>query len=116
EREFPEKPFTGACRERRVENLRVFSVGPVKADVDTAAPIPLLLAVIVEGELAGPAVIRLPGGVGALKDQIGAAIIADDEDEVALKLFTFSGEFAEIDPARPVRRNHQLCARFPLTF
>src|SRR5438046_9924135 len=51
EREFPEKPFAGASGKGRVENLTILSVGPVEADLHVRPPIPLVLAVIVQGEL-----------------------------------------------------------------
>ena len=96
--------------------MAILAVGPIEADIDTPAPVPLLLAIVVKRELAGPAVVSLPGRIGALKDEVGSALIAHDKDDVALKFFAFGGELAEIHTARPVGRNHQCCAWFPLAF
>jgi hypothetical protein len=48
-----------------------------------------------------------------LKDKISAAIVADDEDDVALPPLLFRGEFAEINAAQPITRNLEARARFP---
>src|SRR5205807_9118720 len=105
EREFPEKPFAGTGGKRRVENLTILSVGTVEADLNVRPPVPLVLAVVVERELARPAIVRLPRRVRTLENEIGRAIVADDEDEVALQSIALGGEFAEVNAARPVLRN-----------
>src|SRR5205085_11715312 len=97
EGKFPEKPLAGAGRERRVQNLAVFAIGSVKANGDIRSPVPLILAVIIESELAGPTIVGLPGGVRTLKEEVGRAIIADDKDKVALPPFALGSQFAEID-------------------
>ena len=113
EREFPEKPFAGTGGKRRVENLTILSVGPVEADLHVRPPIPLVLAVIVQGELAWPAIVRLPGRVRTLEDEISRAIVADDEDDVALQTVPLGGEFAKINSAQPILRNLDPGTRFP---
>src|SRR6185436_6736125 len=85
---FPEKPFAGANRKRRVvENLTIFSVGPIETDLHVWAPIPMVLAIVVERELVRPAIVSLPRRVRALEKKIRAAIIAHDENHVALQPF-----------------------------
>src|SRR5687767_12836758 len=58
--EFPEKKFARAGGERGVEDLAIFAVGPIETDVNAGTPVPCVLAVVVEGELAGPAIVGLP--------------------------------------------------------
>ena len=113
EGEFPQEKFAGAGGEGGVEDLAVFSVGAVVGDLDVRPPIPVGPAVVVEGELRGPAVVGLPRVVAALVDEVGAAIIAHDEDDVALQAFERGGEFADIDAAHPVGGDFDFRARLP---
>ena len=85
---FPKEKFAGALGEWRVEDLAVLAVGTIEADVNIAAPIPFAFAIVVEGELGGPAVVGVPGGVAALESEVGSAIVADDEDDVVLPAWT----------------------------
>src|ERR1043165_8668619 len=86
ERKFPKEPFTRAGRKRRIEDLAILPVGAVVADVDATTPVPLLVAVVVKRELARPAIVGLPGVVRTLEQKISLALIAHDEDQVALQL------------------------------
>jgi hypothetical protein len=110
---FPEEEFAGTLRERGIEDLAVFSVRTVETDEDVTAPIPFAFAVIVEGELRRPAIVSAPGGVTALEGEISGAIVADDEDDVGLKLLSVGGEFAEVDAAGPIARDLEFDAGFP---
>ena len=114
EGEFPQEPFTRTGAQRRVEDLAILAVRTIEADLHVAAPPPLMLAVVIKGELAGPAVVGLPGVIRTLKNEVGAAVIAHNEDDVALQTFAFRRELAKIDAAGPVRRNLQRGARLPL--
>ena len=111
----PEKPFTRTRRERGVENLAIFSVRPVEADIHTRSPIPLVFPVVIESKLIRPTIVRLPGCVGTLKNEIRAPVVAHDENHVALELLAFGGEFAKVNAAHPVARDFESGARFPLT-
>src|SRR5439155_6502578 len=82
EREFPEEPFAGTGGERGIHDLAVLPIRTVEADLNVRPPIPLSLAVVVERELARPAIVSLPGRVRALEDEISRAIVPDDEDDV----------------------------------
>src|SRR5207244_3691308 len=106
----PEKPFAGTCGERCVDDLAIFSVRTVEADVHVGAAIPLVLAVVVEGELIWPAIVSLPGRVRALENEVSSAVIANDEDYIALQSLAFRGEFAEIDAAGPIVWNRDVSA------
>src|SRR5262249_22313072 len=85
------------------------------ADLDSTAPVPLLLAVVIKRELVGPAVVRLPGGVGTLEDKISRTIIADDEDHIALEPVAQGRQFSQINAADPIARNCDRCAGLPCT-
>ena len=111
QRELPEKELAGAGRERRVEDLAVLAVGPIEAHRDVVTPVPDVLAVVVQRELVRPAVVGLPGRVGALEQEVGAAVVAHDEDHVALPAFPFGGELADIDAAQPGCGNFQRLRR-----
>ena len=113
--ELPQKPFARSGAQGCVQDLTILAVRTIEADLHVTAPPPFMSAVVIKGELVGPAVVGLPGVVRALKDQVGAAVIAHDEDDVALHPFAFGRELAEIDAAGPVRRNFQRGARLPLT-
>ena len=68
-----------------------------------------------------PAVVRLPGVVAALEEDVGGAVVADDEDDVALPvrcstLSGIRGEPAEIDAAGPVGGNLQFRRGLPAAF
>src|SRR2546430_7175686 len=54
-------------------------------------------------------------GVQTCALPICRAIVADDEDDVALQSIALGGEFAEVNAARPVLRNFDPGTRFPLT-
>ena len=99
ERELPEEPFTRTGGKRRVEDLAVFAVGTIETDLNVRPPVPLVLAIVIEGELARPTVIGLPGRVGTLKDEISRAIVAHNEDHIALNPLAERCEFAEINAA-----------------
>ena len=116
EREFPEQELARADRKRRVQNLAILAVGPVEARLDVRAPVPHLLAVVVERILAGPAVVSVPGGVGDLEEKVGLAIVADDEDDVALELLALGRQLAEVDAAGPIGGDRDRRARGPRAF
>jgi hypothetical protein len=99
--------------------LRLASIGPVKAHVGPGAldsP-----RVGVNREMIWPAVIGLPGVVGALEEDVCGPFVTNDEDDVALpvRLFLLINERREpsdINAARPVLRNSEACAGFPEAF
>jgi len=111
---FPQEELPGTDGERLVDDLAVLAIRPVEAHAHAAAPVPLVLAVVVERELGGPAVVGLPGVVGALEQVARLALIADDEDDVALEAFLELGELGHVDAADPILRDQQLGARLPL--
>src|SRR5262249_52012564 len=77
------------------------------------APVPFFLAVVVERELAGPSVVGVPGGVGDLEEEVRLAVVADDEDDIALKPLARGGELPQVDAAGPVGRDRERCAGLP---
>ena len=104
ERKFPKEKFARTLRKGRVQNLAIFSVWAVVADADARLERPLALAVVIEREVVRPAVISLPGIVAALEEKIGRAVVADNENDVALlaRVGILVGEqleLAEIDAA-----------------
>ena len=110
----PQEELAGTDGERLVHDLAVLAIGPVEAHAHTAAPVPLVLAVVIQRELGGPAVVGLPGIVGALEQVARLALIADDEDDVALEAFLELGEFGHVDAADPILREKQLGTGLPL--
>ena len=69
----------------------------------------------------GPLVVGLPGIVGALKQNLCRAIIANDENHVALpvslrRIFFDQTQPTEIDSAHPVAGNRQCRRRGPAAF
>src|SRR5205823_4097824 len=68
---------------------------------------------VVERELAGPSVVSVPGGVGDLEQEVSLAVVADDEDDVALKPLALGGELPQVDAADPVGGDHDRCAGLP---
>jgi hypothetical protein len=73
--------------------------------LDVRTPVPPVLAIVVESEVVGPAIVGLPGEIAALEDEFGGARVADDKDQVALGVPTELSELAEVDPAQPVPGN-----------
>ena len=72
----------------------------------------------VDRVVARPAVVGLPGVVGALEQDVGRAVVADDEDDVALPVGLDVGvderrQPAEVDAAGPVVGNRQRGRRLP---
>ena len=119
QRELERQELARAERERVVDHglvLGLAAVGPVEADV---GPGPLTaLGMGVEGIVVRPAVVGLPGVVGALEQDVGRAIVADDEDDVALPvgLGVVVGdgrEPAQVDAAGPVAGDRQRRGRLP---
>ena len=88
----------------------------IEADIHVRSPVPNFFTIIIERKLAWPAIVSLPGRVGALEQKIRASVIAHDEDHVALPAFHFSSEFAEINSAQPVLGDFERGARLPPTF
>src|ERR1043166_154051 len=111
----PKEPFPRPNRQRRIDNLTVLAIRAVEADRDLWPPIPWIIAIVVQGELAGPAIISLPGRVRTLKDQARIPVVAHDENNVALPAFALGGELSEINPAQPIGRNRQPRAGLPVT-
>src|SRR4030095_9756869 len=85
--ELPEKECTGTLGQRRVEDLPVLAVWPVEADPHTGARVPVVRrgAVVVERPEVGPAVVRRPRSVRALKEEVALAVVPDAENHVALE-------------------------------
>src|SRR5439155_17493407 len=113
DRELPEEELARAGGERRIQDLAVLAVGAVVADADAGAPVPDLLAIVVEGELARPAVVSLPGVGAALEEEVGAAPVGDDERDVALPAPVLRRQLPEIDAAGPVVRDRDLNRGLP---
>ena len=115
-REFKAEPFAGADRLRVLEDLRVHAVGSIKTDI---GPGPLVAFRIgVNRILVRPLVVGLPGVIAALKQNIGGAIVADNEDDVTLPI-TMSARVrkrrqpTDVNAARPVTGNVERDATFP---
>ena len=75
QRKLPQQELAGALRQRRVEDLPVLAVRPVEADPHTWARVPVVRrrAVVVQRPQVGPAVVRRPRRVRALKQKIALA-------------------------------------------
>src|SRR5207302_5444507 len=116
EREFPQEPFPRTGGQRRIKNLAILAIGAVKTYVHARTPIPLVLAIVIEGKLIRPAIVSLPGCVRTLEDEVGWAFIAHDKNEIALQALALRGEFAEIDAADPIAWNFKGGAWLPLAF
>src|SRR4051812_9636038 len=71
------------------------------------------MAVIVEGEVVWPPIVRLPRGIGALKNEVRLTVVANDKDDVALQAFALGCQFPKIDSAQPVLGNCQRRACVP---
>ncbi len=97
-----------------VHDLAVLAVGPVEAHLHPATPVPFVLAVVIQRELRGPPVVGLPGVVGALEQVARLALVADDEDDVALEAFLEFGELGHVDAADPIVGDQELGAGLPL--
>ena len=110
----PQEELPGTDGERLVDDLAVLAIRPVEAHAHAAAPVPLVFAVVVERKLRRPAVVGLPGVVGALEQVARLALIADDEDDVALDALLELGELGHVDAADPILRDQQLGTRLPL--
>ena len=85
ERELEREELARADGERVVDDavvLGLAAVGAVEADVGPGALV--ALGVGVDRVVVRPAVVGLPGVVGALEEDVGRAVVADDEDDVAL--------------------------------
>ena len=66
--------------------------------------------------VGGPAVVGCPRQFAALKQQITGAVIADDEDDVALQVFFLGGQLSQVDAAQPIVGNLEFHGGFPLAF
>ena len=111
----PQKPRTGTGGQRSIQNLTVTPIRSIKADVDIRAAIPLLLTVIIQSKLIGPAVISLPRRISTLKQQICRSIVPHNKDQITLPALPLSRQTPHIYAADPVLRNHQLDTGLPAT-
>src|SRR5262245_57555462 len=76
----PEEELARPNRKRCVDNLTILAVRPVETGLDVRSPVPLLVPIVVKGKLARPPVVSIPRRVGNLKQEIGLALVAHDED------------------------------------
>src|SRR5262249_15004031 len=113
--EFPKKKLAGALGKRRVQNLAIFAVGPVPAHADARPPVPFLLAVVIKCEMIRPAIVGRPGRVAALKEKVTAAIVTDNENDIALQSFLLRRQLPKVDAAGPIVGNDDMGGRVPPT-
>ena len=114
--------LAGADRQRVVDDARVLrlaAVGPVEADGHVAGM--GAARVGVQRMVGRPAVVGLRGVVAGLEQHVGAARVADDEDDVALpiRLVGRGGQRrqpAQVHTAQPVGGNLQRRGRIPAAF
>ena len=93
------------------------AVGPIETHCSagyTGAGIPLM--VCINREIGWPAVVSRPGQVTALKEQIAGAIIADDENNVALNSAGLFRQFPQLDAAQPIFGNLKFYRGLPIAF
>src|SRR5262249_49133147 len=81
---------------------------------DARPPVPLLVTIIVQRPLVGPAVVSGPGRVAALEKKITRTIVTYYEDHVTLNPVFFGSQFAEVNTADPVAGNSHFDCRLPL--
>ena len=96
--------------------LRVAAVGAVEADIGPRAT--GALGIGVDRKMARPSVVGVPGVVGALEENVGGAVVGDDERDVALPggLRVVGGDHrkpAEVHTADPVGGNLDPCRGLP---
>ena len=119
ERVFEREKLTGPDRERIVDDarvLRVAAVGAVEADIGPRAT--GALGIGVDRKMARPGVVGVPGVVGALEEDVGGAVVGDDEGDVALPggcrvVGGDHGKPAEVHAADPVGGNLDPCRGLP---
>jgi hypothetical protein len=107
-----------------VEDLDIPAIRPVEADADTRGVSGARVGV--ERLVHGPAVVGLPGVVAALEEDVGWAVVFDDEDEITLPVGFLAlgswvpvrqgGEPAQIDAAGPVGWDGERGAGLPPAF
>src|SRR5690606_13142323 len=85
-------------------------------DIGIPGRVPPIRFPVIQRTPGRPAVVRLPGEVRALKQEIGIPVITDNKDDMALPPSRERGEFAEIDTTDPVGRDLQCEVGLPLTF
>ena len=106
QRELPQQKLARALRQRRIDDLPVFAIGPIPAGADTGAGVPVVgarrRAVIVQRPGAGPAIVRRPRRIAALKEKIACPVIAHDEDKITLQSLVLAREFPQVNTAHPV--------------
>jgi len=66
--------------------------------------------------VGGPPIVGGPRQFAALKQQITGAVIADDEDDVALQVFFLGGQLSQVDAAQPIVGNLEFHGGLPLAF
>src|SRR5882762_4005081 len=102
-----------------IEDLRVLAIGPVETGCDVRSP--GMPRVGIHRIIVGPAIVSLPRVVAALKENVRAARIPHDEDDitlpgVSLRVLRQPRETAEINATWPFRWNLDLRSRFPTAF
>src|SRR6266480_4631397 len=89
-REFPEQISSRAASLRCVDTLAVFGIRTVEADPHIRPGVPdLRTAVVVQRILSGPFVVRLPGQVARLAQNIRRAAVLYREHDVTLSAERF---------------------------
>src|SRR5262249_7376261 len=76
--------------------------------------VPSVAAKVIERPPGGPAVVRLPGEVGALKDEVGLTAVSNDEHNVGFSFRVERSQLPEIDPADPILRDRKCDGRSPV--
>src|SRR5690606_17225558 len=113
---FPQQIFTRSRGQRGIKQLSVLRVGPVETHPHIRTHVPDCRAsVIIQGVPERPLVVRLPGKVTNLCENITFAVFLHDEDDVALfSERLVDGKFSKIHAAWPIRGNGKRRCRLPL--
>src|SRR5260370_38662945 len=113
QRKLPKQELARASREPRIENLAVLAVRPIKADLNIRSPIPFLLAIVIQSEMVGPAVVSRPGRARALEQKIGSAGMSNDAEKINLHSPWLARRLPHGNTPHPVSRNVGAQAPFP---
>src|SRR5437879_190795 len=117
-REFPEQISTRAAGLRCVDALAVLGVRAVETHAHIRPGVPdLRTTVVVQRIPSGPFVVRLPGQIARLAQDIRRAAVLYHEHDVTLSAEWFiPSELAQIHAAGPVFRNAERRGLLPFAF
>ena len=115
-REFPGQVFAGTAGSLvLVHRMGKQAVGTVETHRSTGDTLGIEAWMIgINRVVSGPTIVGAPRQFAALKQEIAGAVIAHDEDDVALNVLLLRSQLSQVDAAQPILGDLEFHGRIPI--